>query len=126
MGGNRSKERDRKSELVFWSTYQVIEWDRTTRIRFLIFEKQVELPQIELKYKTCLGYVPISSSASRPLGAVYIYILLSEVEQQQRLSRNGDREAIVVGAGLCDIEGERANIAYAPHFIFAFRKHIRS
>ena len=39
---------------------------------------------------------------------------------------NGDREAIVVGAGLCDGEGERANIAYAPHYIFALRTHIRS
>ena len=59
-----------------------------------------------------LGYVPISSSAPRPLGAAYMPILLSEVEQEQRPSRNGDREAIVVGAGLCDGEGERAYIAY--------------
>ena len=54
----------------------------------------------------------ISSSAPRPLGAAYVPILLSEVEQEQRLSGNGDREAIVVGAGLCDGEGERAYIAY--------------
>ena len=67
-----------------------------------------------------------SSSASRPLGAAYIPILLSEVEQEQRPSRNGDREAIVVGAGLCDDEGELAYIAYAPSYIFAFRTHIRS
>ena len=59
-----------------------------------------------------LGYVPISSSAPRPLGAAYIPILLSEVEQEQRPSGNGDREAIVVGAGLCDGEGERAYIAF--------------
>ena len=59
-----------------------------------------------------LGYVPISFSAPRPLGAAYIPILLSEVEQEQRPSGNGDREAIVVGAGLCDGEGERAYIAY--------------
>ena len=65
------------------------------------------------KYETCLGYVPISSSAPR-------------VEQEQRPSGNGDREAIVVGAGCCDGEGERANIAYAPRYIFAFRTHIRS
>ena len=58
-----------------------------------------------------LGYVPISSSAPRPLGAVYMPILLSEVEQEQRPSGNGDREAIVVGAGLCDGEGERAGWA---------------
>ena len=68
---------------------------------------------------------PISSSALRPLGAAYIPILLSEVEQKQRPSGNGDREAIVVGAGLCDGEGERAYIAYA-HYFFAFRTHIRS
>ena len=59
-----------------------------------------------------LGYVPISSSAPRPLGADYMPILLSQVEQEQRPSGNGDREAIVVGAGLCDGEGERAYIAY--------------
>ena len=28
----------------------------------------------------------------------------------------GDREAIVVGAGLCDGEGERAYTAFAPHY----------
>ena len=61
-----------------------------------------------------LGYFPISSSALRPLGAAYIPILLSEVEQEQRPSGNEDREAIVVGAGLC--EGERAYTAYAPHY----------
>ena len=27
---------------------------------------------------------------------------------------NGDREAIVVGAGLCDVEGERGYTEYAP------------
>ena len=52
----------------------------------------------------------------RPLGAAYIPILLSEVEQEQRPSGNGDREAIVVGAGLCDDEGERAYTAYGPHY----------
>ena len=59
----------------------------------------------------------ISSGAPRPLGAAYIPILLSEVEQEQRPSGNGDREAIVVGAGLCDGEGERAYTGYAPHII---------
>ena len=63
------------------------------------------------------GYVPISSSAPRPLGAAYILILLSEVEQEQRPSGNGDREAIVVGAGVCDGEGERAYTGYTPHII---------
>ena len=55
---------------------------------------------------------PISSSALRPLGAIYVLILLSEVEQEQRPNRNGDREAIVVGAGLCDGEGEQAYTVY--------------
>ena len=78
--------------------------------------KQIELLQLFLeKYKTLLGYVPISSNAPRPLGAAYIPILLSDVEQEQRPSGNGDREAIVVGAGLCDNDGERAYTAYAPH-----------
>ena len=55
---------------------------------------------------------PISSNAPRPLGAAYVSILLSEVEQEQRPSENGDREAIVVGAGPCDGEGERAYYYY--------------
>ena len=55
---------------------------------------------------------PISSSAPRPLGPAYIPILLSEVEQEQRPSGNGDRKAIVVGYGLCDSEGERAYTVY--------------
>ena len=42
--------------------------------------------------------------------------MLSEVEQEQRLSRNGDREAIVVKAGLCGGEGEPVYISYAPHY----------
>ena len=68
----------------------------------------------------------MSQCPAAPLGPTYIPILLSEVEQEQRPSGNRDREAIVVGAGLCDGEGKRAYIAYAPHFIFAFRTHIRS
>ena len=40
--------------------------------------------------------------------------LLSEVEQEKRPSWNGDREAIVVGVGLCDGEGERAYTVYDP------------
>ena len=67
-------------------------------------------------YQVPLGYVPISSCALRPLGAAYIPILLSEVKQEQRLSGNEDRVAIVVGAGLCDGEGERAYTAYVPHY----------
>ena len=51
-----------------------------------------------------------------PLGAAYVPILLSEVEQEQRPRGNGDREAIVVGAGFYDGEGERAYTAYAPQY----------
>ena len=61
-----------------------------------------------------------------PLGAAYIPILLSEVEQEQRLSGNGDREAIVVGAGFCDGEGERAYTGYAPQFIRNFSANVFS
>ena len=41
-------------------------------------------------------------------------ILLSEVEQEQRPSGNGDREAIVVGAGLSGGEGERTYTVKDP------------
>ena len=61
-----------------------------------------------------LPICPISSSAPRPLGAAYVPLLRSEVEQERRASRDGDREAIVVGAGLCDGEGERAYTVYDP------------
>ena len=69
-----------------------------------------------MSYQVPLGYVPISSSTLRPLGAAYIPILLSEVEQEQRPSGNEDREAIVEEAGLCDGEGERAYTPFAPHY----------
>ena len=59
-----------------------------------------------------LRYAPISSSTPRPLRAAYGPILLSEVEQEQRSSGKRDREAIVVGAGLCDGEGERPYNVY--------------
>ena len=59
-----------------------------------------------------LGFAPISSSAPRLLGAAYVLILLSEVEQEQRPSGNGNRGAIVVGAGFCDSDGERACTVY--------------
>ena len=56
----------------------------------------------------------ISSNAPRPLGAAYVPILLSEVEEERRPSGKEDCEAIVVGAGLCDGEGERAYTVYDP------------
>ena len=67
-----------------------------------------------MSYQAPLRYDPISTSAPRPLGAAYVPILLSEVEQEQRPSGNGDREAVVVGSGLCDSECERAYTAYGP------------
>ena len=67
-----------------------------------------------MSYQVPIGYVLISSSALRPLGAAYIPILLSEVKDEQRTSGNGDREAIVVGAGLLHGEGERTYTGYAP------------
>ena len=56
------------------------------------------------------------SSTPRPIGAAYVPILPSEVEQEERPSGISDREAIVVEAGLCDDDGERAYTAYAPHY----------
>ena len=48
-------------------------------------------------------------------------------QQEQRPCGNGDREAIVVGAGLCDSEGERAYTAYAPYYnFFASRTNVFS
>ena len=67
-----------------------------------------------MSYQAPLRYDPISTSGPRPLGAAYVPILLSEVEQEQRPSGNGDREAVVVGYGLCDGECERAYTAYGP------------
>ena len=66
--------------------------------------------------KQCSGrrICPISSDAERPLGAAYVPILLSGLEQEPRPNGNGDPEAIVVGAGLCDGEGERAYTVYDP------------
>ena len=74
-----------------------------------------------------IEYVPLSSSAPRSLAAANVSILLSEVEQEQRPSGNGDHEANVVEAGLCDGEGERAYTAYAPQYnIFASRTNVFS
>ena len=61
--------------------------------------------------------------ASRPRGAAYVPIVLSEVEQEQRPSENGDREAIVVGAGLCDSEGDSAYTIYDP--VFGREKYLK-
>ena len=47
VGGNRSKERDRKSELVLRSTYQIFEWDRNNSGRtFYKVVRYVHIPLV--------------------------------------------------------------------------------
>ena len=53
---------------------------------------------------------PFPLVPAAPWGRLYPF-LLSEVEQEQRPSGNGDRKA-----GLCDGECERAYTAYASHY----------
>ena len=57
-----------------------------------------------MSYQVPLGYVPISSSALRPLGAAYIPILLSEIEQEQRPSGNGVYAFDLIAAGLMELD----------------------
>ena len=76
MGGRRSKERHRKSELVLGSTYQIFEWHRTTRIEILI-GKQIELTQIEFSRKV-LGP-----------GLLLVVAGLSEEGERKWVERNG-------------------------------------
>ena len=75
------------------------------------FCRNVFRRNVRNSYQVPLGYVPISSSALRPRGAAYIPILLSEVEQEQRPSGNGDREAIVVELVFATV---RASV-HTPH-----------
>ena len=47
VGGNMSKERDRKSELVLRSAYQIFEWDRTNSDRnFYNVVRYVHIPLV--------------------------------------------------------------------------------
>ena len=47
VGGNRSKEQDRKSELVLRSTYQIFEWDRNNSDRnFYNVVRYVHIPLV--------------------------------------------------------------------------------
>ena len=47
VGGSRSKERDRKSELVLWWTYQIFEWDRNKSDRnFYNVVRYVHIPLV--------------------------------------------------------------------------------
>ena len=69
----------------------------------------------ELSIKRASDVSPFHLVPRGPHGAAYVPILLNEVEQEERPSGNRDREAIVVGAGLCDGEGEHAYTGYVPH-----------
>ena len=114
VGGNRSKERDRKSELVLGSTYQIFGRNRNNWDRNLDFWETNQIAADRIFYKSIKrvsDMSPFPLVPRRPLGAAYVPSLLSEVEQEHRQPGNRDREAIVVGAGLCDGEGGRAYTA---------------
>ena len=50
VSGNRSKERDRKSELVLRSTYQIFEWDRNNSDRnFYNVVRYVHIPLVRAR-----------------------------------------------------------------------------
>ena len=46
VGGSRSKKRDRKSELVLRSTYQIFEWDRINSDRNFNVVRYVHIPLV--------------------------------------------------------------------------------
>ena len=54
VGGNRLKERDRKSELVLRSTYQIFEWDRNFYI-VVRYELRVNLTIFLRHFVSVLG-----------------------------------------------------------------------
>ena len=58
--------------------------------------------------ESCRAWVVITPFPLVPCGAAYVSILLSEVEQEQRPSGNGE----------CDVEVERAYTVYDPIFIY--------
>ena len=71
--------------------------------------------QLPLRLILAVGYAPISCSAPRPLGPAYVPILLSEVEQEQSPSGNGDREAIVVGVGFATVRASVHTMSMTPY-----------
>ena len=85
-----------------------------------VHSTQFDLSLFDLSYSTkrvdLILFDLFHSTHFMQSGAVYVPILLSEVEQERSPSGNGDREAIVVGAGLCDGGSERAYTAYASHY----------
>ena len=107
-----------KFERISWNF--IFEWTKfefsKNRNKLESMCSNFELMAVSIKRASDIS--PISSSAPRPLGAAFVPILLSEVEQDQRPSANGDRGAVVVGAGLCNGEGERAYTGNAPRFSF--------
>ena len=88
-------------------------WQTLIRNKFESLCSNFEQTAISIKRTSDIS--PIHLVPRGPLGALMFPSFLSEVKQEQRPSGNGDREAIVVGAGLCDGEGERAYTRFAPH-----------
>ena len=81
--------------------------------RVYIAPRQVSVNQRKMcSIKSCLLYRTnryMNERHQKLCVRCHILILLSEVEQEQRPSGNGDCEAIVVGAGLCDgVGGNRS------------------
>ena len=71
-----------------------------------------------MSYRVPLGYVPISSSALRPLGAAYIPILLFVVTWLKIFKPNDSTKKLsqMVLSQVTGNQGERAYTGYAPHF----------
>ena len=79
VGGNRSKERDRKSELVLRSTYQIFEWDRNNRDRIFDFLETNRITADRIFWK--------SIPANRSKGSNSIKQYLKTI-QQSGVSKN--------------------------------------
>ena len=82
--------------------------------------KEIEIESLfsfssRFQITTCLAleYAPSFSSDTRPLGAAYLPISLSEVEQEQTLSENGDRGAILVGVGASHQQAKKVDSEHA-------------
>ena len=76
VGGSRSKERDRKSELVLSSTYQILEWDRNFHnvVRYVhipLFSLNqnwiVVINQRFLKKRFCIHHEPPARAADKKI-----------------------------------------------------------
>ena len=90
-------------------------WDRSEKVNDNEIESRFSnTKRFQTTLFSAVGYAPISPSTPRPLGAAYVPILLSEIEQEQTPSENRDRGAIVLEAGFCDGEGEGGDTIYDP------------